>query len=66
MNDQSRRLYDSSALATVAVDDPRGWISARQKPVLSTPAVVAGLAIGYAMLNAFEAGRNGGPIRPAL
>ncbi|RBM24327.1 hypothetical protein [Streptomyces sp. PT12] len=64
MNDQSRRLYDSPALASVAVDDARGWISARQKPVLATPSVLAGIAIGYAMLNAFEAGRSGGPIRP--
>lgn len=65
MTHQTRRLYGSSVLATVAIDDSRGWISSGQGPVLATPGVLAGVAIGYALVNAFEAGRTGTPIRPA-
>ncbi|MEV1012017.1 hypothetical protein [Streptomyces sp. NPDC049881] len=65
MSRETAFLNRSALLADIAVEDTQGRITMNGKPVMSTPAVLAGIAIGYAMLNAFEAGRNGGPIRPA-
>ncbi|WP_129842026.1 hypothetical protein [Streptomyces sp. RFCAC02] len=65
MSRETAHLNRSALLADIAVDDPDGRITMAAKPIMSTPAVLAGVAIGYAMLNAFEAGRSGGPLRPA-
>ncbi|WP_151770073.1 hypothetical protein [Streptomyces abyssomicinicus] len=57
-------LHRPGALTDIRADDPDGRVSPTHLPVASTPAVVVGVAIGYALLNAFQAGRDGGPIDP--
>jgi hypothetical protein len=54
----------SAELADITVGDPDGRVTGGGLPVTATPAVLAGVAICYAMLNAFEAGRNCGELRP--
>ncbi|MEU7897462.1 hypothetical protein AB0B45_31955 [Nonomuraea sp. NPDC049152] len=62
-------LYRPGALTDIGVDDPEGRVAAVHGPALATPALAAvgvGVAICYAMLNAFEAGKTGGPLHPPM
>ncbi|MFE5243040.1 MULTISPECIES: hypothetical protein [unclassified Streptomyces] len=65
MNDVSF-LTRPGALTDIKVDDPQGRVIITQTPVMATPAVVAGVIIGAALVNAFVAGRDGGPLEPPI
>ncbi|MEV0585181.1 hypothetical protein [Nonomuraea sp. NPDC050310] len=56
-------LRRPGALTDLRVDDPHGRIATEQAPVMATPGLVVGMAVGYALLNAFEAGKGAGGIQ---
>ncbi|KQX94586.1 hypothetical protein AB0K86_29555 [Streptomyces clavifer] len=65
MNDTSF-LTRPGALTDIRVDDPQGRVIINHPPVMATPAVVSGVIIGVALVNAFVAGRDGGPLEPPI
>ncbi|MFC8228538.1 hypothetical protein [Streptomyces sp. NPDC057287] len=65
MNDVSF-LTRPGALTDIRVDDPQGRFITAHTPVMATPAVAAGVIIGVALVNAFVAGRDGGPLEPPI
>ncbi|MBM9618640.1 MULTISPECIES: hypothetical protein [Streptomyces] len=66
MNDTSF-LTKPGALTDIRIDDPEGrFVTARVPVLATTPAVVAGVIIGVALVNAFQAGRDGGTMEPPI
>ncbi|MGW0782569.1 hypothetical protein [Streptomyces sp. NPDC002913] len=65
MNDVSF-LTRPGALTDIRVDDPQGRFITTQTPVMATPAVVSGVIIAVALVNAFQAGRDGGTMEPPI
>ncbi|MET9109656.1 hypothetical protein [Streptomyces zhihengii] len=59
-------LTKPGALTDIRIDDPEGRYVGTRTPVTATPAVVAGVIIGVAMVNAFQAGRDGGTMEPPI
>ncbi|MFE7384518.1 hypothetical protein [Streptomyces zhihengii] len=59
-------LTKPGALTDIRIDDPEGRYVSTRTPVTATPAVVAGVIIGVAMVNAFQAGRDGGTMEPPI
>ncbi|GGZ23012.1 hypothetical protein [Streptomyces nitrosporeus] len=57
-------LRRPGALTDIGIEDPEGRYTTAHAPVMATPAVASGVIIGYALVNAFVAGRDGGPIQP--
>ncbi|QNP61874.1 hypothetical protein [Streptomyces genisteinicus] len=58
--DDTSFLTRPGALTDIRIDDPDGRFVTAQVPVLNTvAAVVAGVIIGAALVNAFQAGRDG-------
>ncbi|MFD3658686.1 hypothetical protein [Streptomyces sp. NPDC058620] len=64
MNDVSF-LKRPGALTDIRIDDPEGRYATAHAPVMATPlGIAAGVVVGYALVNAFVAGRDGTPIKP--
>ncbi|MFF8958055.1 hypothetical protein [Streptomyces sp. NPDC014894] len=61
MNDVSF-LNRPGALTDIGIQDVRGRFVTARAPIMATPAVVCGVIIGGALVNAFVAGRDGGSI----
>ncbi|MFE7385818.1 hypothetical protein ACFU9F_36305 [Streptomyces zhihengii] len=59
-------LTRPGALTDISIDDPEGRYVSTRTPVTATPAVVAGVIIGVALVNAFQAGRDGGTMEPPI
>ncbi|MFD6100569.1 hypothetical protein ACFVWN_31320 [Nocardiopsis flavescens] len=57
MNDVSF-LSRPGSMADIDIRDPHGRSVSGQAPVTATPGVAAGVAIGYALIYAFNAGLN--------
>ncbi|WP_323371755.1 hypothetical protein [Streptomyces katsurahamanus] len=59
-------LRRPGALTDIGIEDAKGRFVTAHAPVMATPAVAAGVIIGVALVNAFVAGRDGGPLEPTV
>ncbi|MFI1014675.1 hypothetical protein [Streptomyces sp. NPDC020965] len=57
-------LHRPGALTDIGIEDVEGRFVTTHTPVVATPSVAAGVIIGMALVNAFVAGRDGGPLQP--